>query len=1375
MSMRGEAMEWLAYLSGNAVLERLFWASVEMAVLAAAVWGLTALFRPGSPRVRALLWLLVLVKPLTALAIGPLYPVFQLETAEVRYASVDLAPPRPGAAIPPGAVVAGAPRQLAAAPPAPTPACGGGLAWPGSDWTAVYEIDTRWLAVAVWFGAVLFLSAYKGADAVRLRRIARGGATPPAALLEHYAMAARELGVKRPPRLVITAACESPALAGMLRPVILVPAWMAESAGTGVVAWAVRHELTHWKLGDTLANLVRQLSHVFFFFHPATWWAGARWEESAELACDRALVNTQGDADAYAGTLYQVLAEIRGRRSRAVAGGLCATRTQVGRRIAALLGNPLLYPARLGAWAATGLILLTAFVLGLGGAFNDRAAAEAETSSQAAATTEDVEAQIRKAIDDLSVTSEMEVGRVSAVFALVKAQPNAAALHALIPWLANEEPTKRRSAIYIIEALQWADPAPAFEPLRDLLPPGQEIFTRGMAAMALASQGDAASYDAILDMARNDADGYVRRCAAWALGEFGDAKALEPLRQIAQDKDPFVAANAANAIDRLTFLAEHADASGDAARVVRAIFIVSGSTPMKQERLQFAQALVNGANPAARDAVFLAASQDPSQAIKNSVAYLLRDLAAAPQEEAAPAQDQPQTETPPTDTPADATPADAEQAALTQTLEQPVSLEFENIHVIEILEFIANSYEVNPVVDWRVVAPPKRPPARVYATDGIVPYLNLSNVSLRVALEALLRPLGLTFREEHGVVWISTEEQMRKDSAFAGAAPAASAQPAKGLEVLESPVSLEFENIHLQEIAEFISDSYDLNLVIDSRAVPPPGRASDNPPAGSRGYVTDGIVPYVHLSDLRLKYCLEFLLRPLNLVWIPAEGYVWITSLVEPPEIPADAANASDAALAAPVGETDSGLALLRVRTLPDGTERAQIRTPGGGVRWYSEGEVFEAYTLLEIRGEDGSARLRVDGNGSEIALHSELDGRPAETAASGPRLQFRWEAREGGNEPFDEVGCIPRDGKQEPALKLERAVLVNETDIRSVTMRESKQAGLYDVLITLSDEAAARFGDATAANVGRRLAIVYDGQILNAPVVRDRIGMEGVISGLQRPWAEGVVEAIQHALGVEGTAARPAENTVDAAVFVQTADVETAAPQFSLEARFIHIPETNIESLLAMLERIMEPVVSPRDVIVYRVAEPAEVLNRIEGLPDCELVSAPRVSFRPLNERTKLVLRMRNPQESQDVQDMIRGYSPSLESFWNDGPPSAMVADLATEYFRESSSAQPQQIHYGVVLAVRAAATDTPEILDLDLYLNNTRLHHRSRGLAFWRLKPAPEVLEHPVRVRARLRADESIGIMSRSSTTGLKQLVLLTLTAVEGEGSAFHEAMPT
>src|SRR5262249_54467862 len=111
--------------------------------------------------------------------------------------------------------------------------------------------------------------------------------------------------------------------------------------------------------------------------HPAAWWAGRQWEEAAEFACDRAIVASEADSLVYAEQLYGMLAEIRGRRGAALRSGLFATRTQIGRRVAALFGGALDSPARLSATMIVTLALLSLVALSVGAAFSDHVPAAA--------------------------------------------------------------------------------------------------------------------------------------------------------------------------------------------------------------------------------------------------------------------------------------------------------------------------------------------------------------------------------------------------------------------------------------------------------------------------------------------------------------------------------------------------------------------------------------------------------------------------------------------------------------------------------------------------------------------------------------------------------------------------------------------------------------------------------------------------------------------------------------------------------------------------------------------------------------------------------------------------------------------------------------
>ena len=375
----------LQYLGDFTLLERLFWATVELTLLAAIVWVFTRIFRKLSPRVRALLWLLVLIKPLVALCVGAAMPVFEVEvtpppltmvqesTPHTLPAITTAVPETEPAATPPASsatsttdsgttasTTATAPVQAIPATRPETRTPQPKFTWP--DFHVIFAYS--------WILLTLLLGMYKGLDVIRLRRLIRTSNVPSTVLKERYEAIAAEIGVKHPPRFCITETLESPALAGVLMPVIMLPQWMLNDKHEAAVGWALRHELIHWKHGDTLANLLRQITQVLFFFHPLAWLAGKRWEEETELACDRALIKTEDEANEYAHRLYEVLDQLHGRRQHALATGLFATRTQVGRRIKALVTNPLRYPAKLGIGIMITLTLITMTALAAGGAFN---------------------------------------------------------------------------------------------------------------------------------------------------------------------------------------------------------------------------------------------------------------------------------------------------------------------------------------------------------------------------------------------------------------------------------------------------------------------------------------------------------------------------------------------------------------------------------------------------------------------------------------------------------------------------------------------------------------------------------------------------------------------------------------------------------------------------------------------------------------------------------------------------------------------------------------------------------------------------------------------------------------------------------------------
>jgi len=272
-----------------------------------------------------------------------------------------------------------------------------------------------------------------------------------------------------------------------------------------------------------------------------------------------------------------------------------------------------------------------------------------------------------------------------------------------------------------------------------------------------------------------------------------------------------------------------------------------------------------------------------------------------------------------------------------QALDAPVSLDFTDFHIMELAEFVTETYEVNVVVDWRVVQPPRQPGAAAasahaaasadvaasvdagapaepaarsagaaqvvpglpgafpgarglpgggmqqmpqppgvtptgYVTDGMVNYVSLRKIPLRDALTAVLRTVNLTFVTYPNLLFFTSNERALADSFL----PRPGLPPYKTFgDALSPPVSLEFGDTHIAEIIEFVSETYELNFMIDWRVVSKPG----TPAAPDTPKVSTAQVPAIMVRSAPLGEVLDVLLRSINLTFYPEKNYIWISSL----------------------------------------------------------------------------------------------------------------------------------------------------------------------------------------------------------------------------------------------------------------------------------------------------------------------------------------------------------------------------------------------------------------------------------------------------------------------------------------------------------------
>ncbi len=109
-----------------------------------------------------------------------------------------------------------------------------------------------------------------------------------------------------------------PAVMGVLRPVILLPASMLSGFTAAEVESILAHELAHIRRHDYLVHLLQSLVETLFFYHPAVWWISQQIRVEREHCCDDLAVAVCGDPLVLANALSR-LEDHRNRTELAIA------------------------------------------------------------------------------------------------------------------------------------------------------------------------------------------------------------------------------------------------------------------------------------------------------------------------------------------------------------------------------------------------------------------------------------------------------------------------------------------------------------------------------------------------------------------------------------------------------------------------------------------------------------------------------------------------------------------------------------------------------------------------------------------------------------------------------------------------------------------------------------------------------------------------------------------------------------------------------------------------------------------------------------------------------------------------------------------------
>jgi uncharacterized protein (TIGR03435 family) len=268
----------VACLSGAALVNHLW----QSTVVVLAAWLLALCMRGNPARTRYWVWMTASVKFLIPfslfVAVGEsLRLVVAAPVQSPRFATVmqQIAQPFPHASTPVGVTDFGFAPQ-----------------------TQVAASNSHWLPIAlacVWLCGFLTVVFSWARSWRQLRATARSAVAVAPQGMRHAA-----IPILASDRLL------EPGVFGILRPVLLLPRSITERLSPQQLAAILAHEMAHVRRRDNLTSALHMAVCALFWFHPATWWIGARLMEERECACDESVLQSGNPAELYAESILSV-------------------------------------------------------------------------------------------------------------------------------------------------------------------------------------------------------------------------------------------------------------------------------------------------------------------------------------------------------------------------------------------------------------------------------------------------------------------------------------------------------------------------------------------------------------------------------------------------------------------------------------------------------------------------------------------------------------------------------------------------------------------------------------------------------------------------------------------------------------------------------------------------------------------------------------------------------------------------------------------------------------------------------------------------------------------------------------------------------------
>jgi beta-lactamase regulating signal transducer with metallopeptidase domain/protocatechuate 3,4-dioxygenase beta subunit len=196
---------------------------------------------------------------------------------------------------------------------------------------------------------------------VRLSNLLKDSRPAPDAVLAEARRIAAALGCRRMVRICVSERFAVPFICGLLRPTVVLPARMCESAFGRQLSAILAHELAHVRSWDVLWNMLVQAVSIVLWFHPLTWRIVSVHRAACDVVCDAVSASYLGDVQDYCRTLARVALDAA--QPVASAGLAMARTSDVRRRLAMLQSRVFALPLRRRAVVGAAIIGISILTL----------------------------------------------------------------------------------------------------------------------------------------------------------------------------------------------------------------------------------------------------------------------------------------------------------------------------------------------------------------------------------------------------------------------------------------------------------------------------------------------------------------------------------------------------------------------------------------------------------------------------------------------------------------------------------------------------------------------------------------------------------------------------------------------------------------------------------------------------------------------------------------------------------------------------------------------------------------------------------------------------------------------------------------------------